>query len=353
MLRKIMAGILSFILLCTSGSPLLASVSALDNMVESDMLVYDHTYPISRESVYWDDYTVLEKVDMLRIPSEKLDRMTDEALVKAIAEYPYLIDIYLYGSSVADGIEVARSYFSALDELLSRNTASESLTKYGLTIANSYYASYNRSSAERDSHDLFVGSALLDIYEYVNDGVSAMYMDGTVVNGSYIALDDVSRSTGSQVVLWVMPETHTEAEHDAADQEILDTYAVTLLFRGSCRYNCHSYAWYSQSANNPYWIEDPTPYMNGGAYVRKYNGGIGTPSSSTSVRAGDIIFYGDVNGSQGTWHSAIYISQTNSGMPLASQRCVSKWGARGVFEHSIGNVPAEYDISIISAWREA
>lgn len=352
MLRKLIACVLSIILLFTSGSPLLVSISALDSTIESDMLAYDHTYPISRESIYWDDYTVEEKVEMLRIPSDKLERMTDEALVNAIAEYPYLIDIYLYGSSVADGIEVSRSYFSALDELLSRNTASESLTKYGLTIANNYYASYNRSSAERDSHDLFVGSALLDIYEYVNDSVSATYMDETVVNGSYIALDNVSRSTDSQVEFWIITETHTEAEHDAKDQEILDTYAVTLLSRGSCRYNCHSYAWYSQSASNPYWINDPTPYMDSGIYVRTYNGGIGTPSSSTSVRAGDIIFYGDVNGDGNTWHSAIYITQTNSGIPLASQRCVSKWGMLGVFEHSIGNVPAGYDKSIISAWRE-
>lgn len=277
--------------------------------------------------------------------------MTDEALVNAIAEYPYLIDIYLYGDSVADGIEVSRRYFSALDELLSRETVSESLTKYGLTTANSYYAAYNLATEEQDNHDLFVGNAILDIFEYVNNDVNVTYMNGEMVDGSYIALAEGSIVPYSQAVAIIRTETHTNAKHDAWDQEMVDTYCVTRVSRGSCKYNCHSYAWYSQSTSNYYWINDPTPYMESGVYTKKYSGTINTSANITSVRSGDIIFYGDVDGDINTWHSAIYCAQTNTGAPLAAHKCISKWGSLGLFEHSLSTVPAGYDTSLISAWR--
>ena len=263
-----------------------------------------------------------------------------------------MVDIYAYGDSAADGIEVSRRYFSALDELLSRESASEALTKYGLTTANRRYAMYNSDSGG-DSHDLFIGNALLDIFEYVNENVNATYLDGAVVNGSYIALNNVNSVPYSSVDVYIYEEIHTNECHDAMDQVILDTYAVTRVSRGTCRYNCHSYAWYSQSTSNTYWIPDPTPFMDSGNYTRKYIGLVSTPASSTSVRYGDIIFYGDVNGDSGTWHSAIYISQSNTPAPLATHRCISKWGSLGVFEHAMSIVPAEYDTSIITAWRGA
>ncbi|NCE63148.1 hypothetical protein D1159_00785 [Pseudoflavonifractor sp. 524-17] len=40
------------------------------------------------------------------------------------------------------------------------------------------------------------------------------------------------------------------------------------LSRATPSYNCHSYAWYSQSISNNYWINDPKPYMNDGSYSK-------------------------------------------------------------------------------------
>lgn len=307
-----------------------------------------YLYPITPDSDEWEEYTVLEKVELLRIPQHILDRMTDEELVNAIASYPYLIDIYCYGEKVIDGIEVSRSYFSALDELLSRETGTQSLAEFGVKKANNYYTNYSTRGSDDGLRDLFVANALMDILNAQTDAPE----------------NAVANRRSSTVEVYIGQELHTAAVHRAWDQEILRVYNATLVSSGTCLYNCHSYAWYSQSTSNSYVILDPTPFMDSGNYSRIYLGGLGTQSNSTSIKYGDIIFYGDINAYNAaqteaqkralmeTWHSAIYISTTVSGIPLANQMCISKWGANGVYKHQMGIVPAGYNVTCITAWRE-
>ncbi len=286
---------------------------------------------------------------MLRIPEEVLNEMTDEELVQAIASYPYLVDIYLYGDSVEDGIAVARGYFSALDELLSRQTAAVAFIDYGIDLANGYYTTYSAVRCN-NSRGLFVANALLDLMLTLNDDIEVQtVLDGSL-DGSQCAI--TTRSSGTATAI-TRVETHTAAQHAAADQQMVDTYYVTLVSPGTCIYNCHSYAWYDQSTSNPYWIDDPTPYMYNSVYTRVYSGGLGMPSHTANIRSVDIIFYGDYTDSNTslTWHSAILLSNTNTGEPIANQMCISKWGEFGVFEHKMSNVPYEYDRTHISAWR--
>lgn len=47
---------------------------------------------------------------------------------------------------------------------------------------------------------------------------------------------------------------------DALAAEYADEYNVTIISNGNCKYNCYSYAWYSQSTSNIYWIDDPLAY---------------------------------------------------------------------------------------------
>lgn len=350
MLKKFTACIVVVFMLCASASGALGYTGALNADLASARTIQEYKYQISSLSTDWNDYSVTEKVEMLRIPADTLNKMTDEALVNAIAEYPYLIDIYVYGDSVTDGIEISRKYFSALDELLSRKSASEALSNYGLKTANEYFSSYNLASSNKDSHNLFVGTAMLDIVEYVNDDLSVKYTEVPSASGSYILSENVGIT--SSVSFFEPVETHTVEQHEAADAEVLRAYAVTRISVGTCKYNCHSYAWYNRSPMNTVWIDDPTPFMNNGMYTRKFLGSVSSSANSTSVRYGDIIFYGNVNGNPETWHSAVYYSQMNSGAPLATHRCVSKWGQLGVFEHALAVVPAAYDTSLISAWRE-
>lgn len=327
---------------------------AVGDIVADDTVEFitSYQYPITVESAEWNKYSVSEKVEMLKISDDKLAEMTDEQLIQAIADYPYLVDIYAYGDSVEDGIAVARKYFSALDELLSRDTGVDSLATYGVQLANSKYKAYQVSSTENADVDLFTSKALMNILKATDVSIvsenSSIVFATTNHESKYIYTVD-----GNPVLVYLLEEGHTEEQHSEADDRMEEVYGVTLISPGSCLYNCHSYAWYAPSTSNHYWIDDPTPYMEGETYVRKYLGGMGTPANTTSVGYLDIIFYGDYEDPEtmGTWHSAIYHSFSTSGEPLAMQLCRSKWGQLGVFEHRMCDVPAGYDIYNITAWR--
>lgn len=338
--RKIIAISLSVLLFSAILIPATADVIASDDYA---LQIPDFTYPITPKSENWFDYTVLEKVSMLSIPEEKLSIMSDAELVSAIASYPFLVDIYLYGDSVSDGISVVRCYFSALDELLSRDTGLSSLYSYGVQPAELLMAS---TFSEIPEDDHFISKALIDIY-------NASIRENTIeqnrsVNASY------TTPNGTPLQVLYFNENHTEDEHRQLDiNQIVNVYGVTLIKPGSCLYNCHYYAWYMRGSLlyiNYVWINDPSPYMTDGSYNRVYQGNPNSISYTTDISYNDIIFYGNLSGDKNTWHSAIFRSNANNGAPLASLTCESKWGSYGIFQHAMGNVPAGYDTSVISAW---
>ena len=141
--------------------------SAVD--AESEIVappIESYTYPITLDSPEWFSYTVLEKVEMLRIPEETLSRMTDEALVQAIVEYPYLVDLGLYGT-IEDGVSVCRGYFSALDELLKRESGRNALAVSGFRAVES--AAGKASADKEDTHSTFVMYQMQELVNYLCD----------------------------------------------------------------------------------------------------------------------------------------------------------------------------------------
>ena len=124
-----------------------------------------YVYPIDVTSDNWFDYTVLEKSEMLRIDDEILERMLDEDLVYAIADYPYLVDYLAYGEDVL----LFSKYCSAMEELLSRETCAESLNRYSKQIIEEYQV-----KPREDGRSAVVSYLLQDIAETVstNAGIS-------------------------------------------------------------------------------------------------------------------------------------------------------------------------------------
>jgi hypothetical protein len=88
-----------------------------------------------------------------------LSEFTDEQLVHAIADYPYLVDIYAYGS-MEEGLQIFSEYCSAYSELLKRDNGYEAFVKYG----NELVASYKNNPRE-DGRTDFVSMAILDIID--------------------------------------------------------------------------------------------------------------------------------------------------------------------------------------------
>lgn len=291
-----------------------------------------HRYQITPESNDWFDYTVQEKTEMLRIDDTELEKMSDQQLVRAIADYPYLVDIYAY-DSIGEGIEKLSENCDAFAELMSRNSGEKSMFKYGKQIVEK-----SEVNAFGEARGEFVSYAIDDILEYL-EGNHAL-------NDEYhLAKTGPKTPNGSSVSYSTNTEWHNNNYHKTLDNEVVSTYGVTLVRNGSCKYNCHSYAWYSTSSANSYWIDDPSIYMTDGSYSKKYSGRISTATNLCYISVNDRVYYGS-----GT-HSALFIGSPSNGAPIATEKVRSKWGALGVFEHTVANVPSGYDTSSISVWH--
>ena len=316
-------------------------ISTLEPITNYDIEHYE--YPITADSPDWFDYTVLEKVKMLTIPESILGRMTDEALIQAIADYPYLVDLYVYGNAVSDGIITSQSYFSALQELLSRETAVESLSTYGVSFANAVNT-VAATDDEIDNHDKLAALSMDYILNYARN---PLVSDATVASPRGSTSGYVYTPSGLSVPAVFYDSCRATRSHSVIDQELIDTYNVIKVRSGSCYYNCHSYAWYSRSSSNRTWIPDAGIYTTDSAYTRIYNGGTSTSLASSGIANGDIVFYG----SSGT-HSAVFIGNAASTKTLYSGLCQSKWGMAGLFQHALGNVPSSYTTSRIYIYRD-
>ena len=113
--------------------------------------------------------------------------------------------------------------------------------------------------------------------------------------------------------------------------EMYEAYpGIEILGEPTGRYNCHSYAWYSDTTYNPYWIYNVEIYTNDVHTVIVSN-------ANANARPGDIVVYYGINSS--IVHSAI-IAQINETEVI----CRSKWGPLALCEHDIRNVPEEYAI---------
>ena len=128
-----------------------------------------------------------------------------------------------------------------------------------------------------------------------------------------------------------VPAFVAKDELDPADVLSLITAAenypgVVVLGNPTSNYNCHSYAWYSESTNNPYWIINVEIYADDAHTVLRL--------ATETPQPGDICVYRNNNL---IVHSAI-IDRIEAGTII----CRSKWGASVLCEHPIGTVPLEY-----------
>ena len=307
--------------------------------VEADEMVEDfYIYPLTVDSENWFDYTVKEKSEMLKIDETILSNMSDRQLVYAIADYPYLCDIYLYGVSISDGIDQVKQYCSALGELSKRTSFHESLEKYGTEIIN-------RCIEETSDWKRFnCLEAMNDLIEFSKGNCS--HLHESTDNKEYN-----STKAAPTVPYYLYPEDHTANQHLYWDyNQVLNVYNIISYDRiGSCRYNCHSYAWYSQLATNIYWIPDPTGYTTSGNYSQLYGGNVSSSIYTIGMSVGDIIFY--QSGNTSTMHSVLFVGNPSNGAPLADATVQSKWGSYGVFTHRLTEVPVGYDYTYISIWH--
>ena len=133
----------------------------------------------------------------------------------------------------------------------------------------------------------------------------------------------VSTCKNNLVQVYRLNRTLT-AQEIAYDAVLPDIYTTAVKLReATYSYNCHSYAWYSQSASNPYWMNKPSYFLTDGTYLQ------------TVWNVGDRIVYYDSEGT--VTHSGIITAK--SGNTISQITVTSKWAWAGLYEHQGDDCP--------------
>lgn len=95
--------------------------------------------------------TVQNKKEALRIPEETLKQMSNDELIEATLEYPFLVDIYLFGTQGEGVRTAAKSVYEgcdALRELLDRPDGEAALRDFWEEAREGGYNSNGKASGE-------------------------------------------------------------------------------------------------------------------------------------------------------------------------------------------------------------
>lgn len=149
---------------------------------------------------------------------------------------------------------------------------------------------------------------------------------GTIGDINYYSAGTINTANNRSVEVCTPHRNLTQSEITNINEQ-LSSYGNTLLYSPSSVYNCHSYAWYSCSSSNPYWIMDISEFLLDGAC---------SAININSIQVNDIVVYLDDSGNE--LHSGVVQSISSSG----DLTIRSKWGQAGVYIHPIENVPSAY-----------
>ncbi len=333
-----------------------------------------YTYQITPDSNEWATYK--QKNDILvklQIPESKLSIITTDALLLTVLDYPYILDYNVF-NNLEDAYNTFYADFNGFRELMSRNDLTEKLIKkYNSTtiitsdayvtkrIENDTTTSKNDAEFSKEffksstiefllvCDELHNGEHTVEQKEIIkkvtneksNERISSglysynseiytkhvgnsLSVQNTTRAGESASTSSVTTPNGSSVQTYYnrSPEL-TTAEKNEMYEAMASRYpTATYLRAATVKYNCHSYAWHSQSSTNKHWMNNPSKYMSDGSYYRY------TTSPRTGMKA--HWYTGD--------HSGIVSKITYSG-GVNTFYITSKWGSYGLYEHLFSNCP--------------
>lgn len=338
-MKRLLSIIIALALLAVFGS----SVSALPTE-DYDLPVYSihepYEYTILPGTVEWDALNIVERANANLVEKSIAQKMTTEALWGTVLGFPFIINIGLYETS-AKGIEVVRSYFEPLDELLKRPDAFSVILDYisncenngnandlnyivdtKLNVAKSlgeYLFSFSSGNSSQSNGSGYSPRYFIDPIT----GVASTYVYTPNHSGVWVYID---LSWSDHLTLFGNNISYSNAYSYSLQAESL--YSATMLRNPDPSYNCHSYAFYSTNSNNCFWMPNPYAYVNDNSYSL-------TTMVGSSV--GDKILY-FADGALTHSGRITSISNGTSGITVTS-----KWGAAGLFEHLANNCPYVVD----------
>ena len=293
-----------------------------------------YKYPILPGTKEWNEYdSTMKRVEACKVPMEILEEMSTEALVETIVTYPYFTNVTAW-DTLEMGVEALNEQFGGIKELLTREDA------YDCTIGfiNAICPDILNLKPE-DDWDEFMevfkekNKTQFDIIHLINADILLKILN------LYNDNNETLRSGVLTYVLTPRTQTHVTATQGYTwiDQGANPGYVNTInsnfytTFPTAVSvdpinpaYNCHSYAWHSQSTSNDYWIEGNHiyPYFLDLSYL---------PAGSNTPQR---VLYRSSSGSAG--HSAVY-SYYNTF--TQTEYVTSKWGYYGVFYHRLDDCP--------------
>ena len=302
-----------------------------------------------------------ERFKACDVPEAQLKMMTTSALVRSILHYPLNYLVFAYNDP-QEAVRLVYENSGLHRELASRSDAAEELIK--AFSASSMTLDSRKINAAEDNKTLsytdgmfleyFLGSGLVpdlssganktalreavrkklelrsaDTLTYSANSLRSLYgidsrenlqvvtsVNGIVVIGEYTVYTYFNKP--------IIGKLHMELS--PAEIEYLNKYAQAqypnAIMRGpaSVTYNCHSYAWYSSSTNNPIWINAE---LDGKLQLSKY----WTNDLYVSCLSTEEAI------------KAYYSGGDHSANILSSGKYLSKWGSWPLMEHDYDYCP--------------
>ena len=337
-----------------------------------------YEYPITPEDPKWAELdTNPKKIRACRVPDEIIAKMTTEALLETVLNHPLSTNMFVYSSYGVGFNTIKELYGTGLGQLMLRTDLPEAIinvynkfeistaaidekteweeikTKYSKEIDDTWKMSVLdviAAKAVSESTDQRTKSNLEEFAKVKNDKKAVnQIIYGSFANTFYKAMEEfnapqtrnyetyVTTPRGSEVeATYVTVEEYpTQAEKDKVSDKMFILYGIRPIRDATSTYNCHSYAWYSQSLPNPYNVWDVLVYMHDGSY-RNVSSQIGAKLYYSVVPHGYYEYDGNDPDQRLDNHSGI-ITGVN---PLT---VTSKWGHYGLYNHHYQNCPWYYD----------
>lgn len=325
---------------------------------------YQYLQNVSEQE--WQNMNHVEMIEACRIPDDILNNMSSEELLQAFLSYPIIADIIAF-NTYRQGFETMLEESDALRELMKREDRASVILNYYQQLsaapAAKQTATYsnmstgwfleillaqpemidamsedqiktlNETSSKKESTRLkypeLYQSSVYTFQRALQENYSpSSYVSGKVKSAGTTNIPTTAITQDGVVVrAYNRSPDFTDAEKAAQDNIFLSAYSgVTKIRTSTIKYNCHSYAYVNQSANNAFWIED--------ADASTCWHGIYT--NSTTPVMGGKIYYGNAREGLGTseMHSGI-VNSTVSGTAYI----ISKWGAGPLVGHRYDKCP--------------
>lgn len=313
----------------------------------------------------WTDIGPLEKrFAACEVPASRLDRMTTEALLKSMINYPLNYLVFVYNSPKA-AIDIIIENSPLHQEFLSRDDAAEVFVNMYASAEmdfcldkSNYDGDYTRLSYTNALFlDHFVGSKVLPglgeasiksklseavrtklVSRVQNETIFSMFSIEPLLTIDRVeSLGVASISTRASVVSTVIVYTpwgqeitaFTMSSTSPAEAAYMENQATSeypsAIVRGPATwsYNCHSYAWHNQSTDNNVWI----------------NSYLSDPSDKQIERYWTNDLYDEVQMNSPDTEIVYYANGDHSAITLANGNYQSKWGAWPLMEHSSEDCP--------------